>query len=71
MTALSLARHWSVIQMNATTPPHLDNWRISTKEFREDLEWAVTVPGEGARNPAVSQLLDELVARGVAVTDYC
>ena len=27
----------------ATTPPSLERWRISTKEFREDLEWAVNV----------------------------
>src|SRR6478672_6439599 len=58
--ALSLARHWSVIQIGAGTPPHLEGWRISTREFREDLEWAVLVPGDGDITPAVAQLLAEL-----------
>jgi hypothetical protein len=67
VTALALARHWSVIQIGATTPPHLTAWRISTKEFRENLEWAIIVPGEGAHTAAVTQLLEELRARGIAV----
>ena len=66
-TAMELARHWSVIQIGARTPPHLAGWSISTREFREDLEWAIVVPGEGERNPAVAQLLDELRARGISV----
>ena len=64
-TALALVRHWSVIRIGATTPVELEPWRISSKEFREDLRWAVIVPGEGAMNPAVAQLLSELEARGV------
>jgi hypothetical protein len=67
--ALSLARHWSMIQIGAKTPPGLERWRISTREFREDLEWAVIVPGAGERTPAVAQLLAELAARGVAIQD--
>ena len=67
--ALSLARHWSVIQIGAGTPPHLEGWRISTREFREDLEWAVLVPGDGDITPAVAQLLAELAARGVVIRD--
>ncbi len=35
--ARALIRHWSIIQIGATTPPSLEKWRISTKEFREDL----------------------------------
>jgi hypothetical protein len=66
-TARDLVRHWSVIQIGAKTPEHLVQWRISTKEFREDLEWAIVVPGEGEMTPAVVQLLDELRARGIAV----
>lgn len=63
--ALALARHWSLIHIGQTTPPSLEPWRISTKEFREDLEWAALVSGEGEITPAVAQLLQELEARGV------
>jgi hypothetical protein len=66
-TALSLARHWSVIQIGGTTPPALALWRISSKEFRENLSWAVVVPDEGVMNPAVTKLLGEISARGVAI----
>lgn len=67
--ALELVRHWSIIQIGATTPAALEPWRISTREFRENLEWAVMVPGEGKMNPAVAQLLNELTARGIAIHD--
>jgi hypothetical protein len=66
-TALELVRHWSVIRIGATTPAHLEPWRISTREFRENLEWAIVVPGDDAMSPAVVQLLDELRARGVEI----
>jgi hypothetical protein len=68
-TALSLVRHWSVIQIGGTTPPALDRWRISTREFREDLEWAVIVAGEAAISPAVLKLLEEMSARGITIHD--
>lgn len=67
--ALDLARHWSVIQIDRKTPPELDPWRISSKEYRESLEWAVLVPGDGAISPAVSQLLNELSGRGIIIHD--
>ncbi len=66
-TAIALARRWSLIQIGIETPPAHSNWRISTKEFREELQWAVMVPGEGQTSPAVRQLLDELAARGIAI----
>ena len=66
--ALALARHWSVIQIGATTPPALDAWRISSREFRENLEWAVIVPAESEISPAVAELLAELSARGIRTT---
>lgn len=69
VTALALVRHWSVIQIGATTPPPLDEWSISTREFRENLEWAVVVPGDGETSPAVAELLNELSARGIAIHD--
>lgn len=65
-TAIALARHWSIIQIGSTTPPELDPWRISSREFRENLEWAVMVPGDGEISPAVAELLGELSARGIA-----
>jgi len=65
-TALALARHWSVIRIGAETPAELRAWRISTKEFREDLRWAAVV-GEGPHSPAVVQLLDELRARDIEI----
>jgi hypothetical protein len=68
-TALALVRHWSLIEIGATTPPALDPWQIVTREFRENLEWAVIVPGESEPSPAVRTLLDELAARGVTVLD--
>jgi hypothetical protein len=66
-TALALARHWSWIQIGQTTPLALQPWSISTREFRENLEWAVVVPGDGEVTPAVAQLLEELSARGITV----
>jgi hypothetical protein len=65
--AIALARHWSIIQIGGTSPPGLDRWRISSREFRENLEWAVMVPGDGQISPAVSELLGELSARGIAI----
>ncbi|MBI3669094.1 MAG: hypothetical protein HY237_04860 [Acidobacteria bacterium] len=66
-TALALVRHWSLIQIGQTTPIALQRWRISTREFRENLEWAVVVPGDGEVTPGVAQLLDELSARGITI----
>jgi hypothetical protein len=66
-TALALARHWSVIQIGAATPPGLAQWRIISRAFRENLEWAVVVPGESGHSPAVEQLLAELRERGIKI----
>jgi hypothetical protein len=65
--ALALAKHWSLIQIDRTTPADLQPWSISTSEFRENLEWAVIVPGDGEMTPAVAQLLKELSGRGIAI----
>jgi hypothetical protein len=66
-TALALARHWSIIQIGQTTPPNLMRWSIVTRAFREDLAWAVVLPGDGEVTPAVEQLLKELSARGITI----
>jgi hypothetical protein len=68
--ACALAQHWSIIQIGATTPPPLDCWRIITREFRENLEWAMVVPGNGEMSTAVAQLLEELSARGIIIHRY-
>lgn len=68
-TALALVRHWSVIRIGAGTPPALAEWSISTKEFRENLEWAIVAPGETAHSAAVVQLLGELSSRGITIHD--
>jgi hypothetical protein len=66
-TALALAQHWSIIQIGRTTPVALQQWHISTKEYREDLKWAVIVPGDGEISPAVALLLSELEGRGITI----
>ena len=70
LLALALVRHWSLIQIGAATPPPLDRWRITSREFRENLTWAVIVPGDGEISLAVTRLLEELSARGVTVHDF-
>jgi hypothetical protein len=66
-TALALTRHWSVIRIGGTTPAELAGWTISSREYRENLEWAVVVHGEREMMPAVAQLLSELEARGIVI----
>jgi hypothetical protein len=46
-------------------------WQITSKEFRENLEWAVIVPGDRETSPGVAQLLEELSARGVTIRRLC
>ncbi len=65
--ALELVRHWSMIQIGAITPPHLEGWSIVSRAFREDLTWAVIVAGDAETSPAVATLLQELAARGIKV----
>jgi hypothetical protein len=67
--ALALVRHWSLIQIGATTPPELDQWRIRSRELRENLEWAVVVPGDSEISSSVTQLLEELSSRGITIYD--
>ena len=67
--ALALVRHWSLIRIGESVPPELSRWSICTREFRENLEWAIIVRGENGPSPAVVQLLNELQARGIPVLD--
>jgi hypothetical protein len=66
-TAVALARYWSLINIGGMTPPALAQWSIRSREFRENLEWAVIVPGDGETSPAVEELLGELSARGISI----
>jgi hypothetical protein len=69
-TAVALAHHWTIIRIQQTTPVALRGWSIVTRAFREDLEWAVVVPGDGEITPAVARLRDELLARGITIHNY-
>jgi hypothetical protein len=68
--ALALVRHWSLIRIGGTTPPALNQWRISTREFREELTWAVVVPADSVISSAVVELLGELSARGITIHHF-
>ena len=65
--ALALARHWSIVQIGDQKSPAFEQWEIRTKEFRENLQWAVVVPGDRELSPGVATLLAELSARGIAI----
>jgi hypothetical protein len=64
-TAVALARHWSIIQIAEVKSSICGQWQIRSKEFRENLEWAVIVPGDHDVAPGVAELLAELSSRGV------
>lgn len=66
-TALALARYWSILQIGEAKSPSFGQWQIRSKEFRENLEWAVLVPGDREVSPGVAQLLGELSARRLLV----
>ena len=66
-TASALARHWSIIQIGQEKSSFFGQWQIRSKEFRENLEWAVIVPGDRELSPGATQLLGEFSARGVTI----
>ncbi len=66
-TAVALARHWSIIQIGEAKSPIWGQWQIRSKEFRENLEWAVIVPEDHDVSPGVAELLAELSSRGVQI----
>ena len=65
--ALRLARHFSLIQIGNEISRSFEKWQIRDKEFRENLEWAVVVPGDRETSAGVSELLGELTARGITI----
>jgi hypothetical protein len=66
-SAMAMLRHWSIVQIGEAKPSTFGPWQIQSKEFRENLEWALVVPGDGETSPGVAQLLAELSARGVII----
>jgi hypothetical protein len=68
-TASALARHWSLINIQARTPPALEDWRIISRASREDLAWATIVPNDGEISSAVLELLDQLRERGIVIKE--
>jgi hypothetical protein len=66
-SALALARHWSVIRIDELKSQSFEQWEIRSKEFRENLVWAVVVPGDREASTGVVKLLAELSARGVTI----
>jgi hypothetical protein len=69
-TAIELVHHWSVIRIGGEKSLRYKQWEIRTKEFRENLEWAVLAPGTGEISSGVAQLLAELSSRGVTIRNY-
>jgi hypothetical protein len=66
-TALAMVRYWSIIRIDEPRSLSFEQWEIKSKEFRENLEWAVVVPGGSEVSPGVALLLEELSARGVSI----
>ena len=65
--ALAMARHWSIVRIGGEKSARFEKWEIRTKEFRENLEWAVVVPGERDISDGVLKLLKEIAARGIEI----
>jgi len=65
--AIAAARHFSLAKIGEPVSNAFDKWEIRNKEFRENLEWAVVVPGDAEVSHGVSQLLGEMAARGVTI----
>ena len=51
---LALVRHWSIAQIGEAKSSSFGEWQIRSKEFRENLEWAVIVPRDLCRSGAIT-----------------
>ena len=65
--AIALARHFSLVRIGNPVPNSFGKWEIRNNVFRENLEWAVIVPGESEISPVISKLLAEVAGRGVVI----
>lgn len=61
-----LARRFGLGLVTLGAPPIHGPWTIRTREFRENLQWAVHLEGTPP-SPAVAVLLEELAQRGVTI----
>jgi hypothetical protein len=68
-SAIEMARRWSIVQIGGEKSPRFGKWEIRTKEFRENLEWAVIVPGESKISDGILKLLAEISARGIQIRE--
>jgi hypothetical protein len=66
-SAVKMARHWSIVQIGREKTARFQKWKIRTKEFRENLEWAVIVPGDSEITAGVLKLLEEISTRGIQI----
>ncbi|MGC4050370.1 MAG: hypothetical protein QM757_13415 [Paludibaculum sp.] len=66
--ALALARRWSLITIGSGVVATRESlpWRVSTREFREELSWVVRAD-DSPPSAAVAQLMRELEQRGVEI----
>lgn len=64
--ARKLVRLWEIPRLEA--PPVIP-WRVVTRAFRENLEWAVVLEGGSPVQANVQQLIAEVRGRGVDVRE--
>jgi len=65
--SIAAARHFALVKIGEPVLHAFEKWEIRNKEFRENLEWAVVVPGDSEVSRAASELLGELAQRGVII----
>ncbi|MFN7922036.1 MAG: hypothetical protein U0Q16_18175 [Bryobacteraceae bacterium] len=62
--ARKLVRLWEIPRIEPAPPLP---WRVITRAFRENLEWAVVLEGDSLPQVNVAELVGEVRARGVEV----
>lgn len=65
--ARRLAQSFGLTLVTLGALRHHGPWEIRTKEFRENLAWAVQLDGGGTPSAAVAALLNELAGRGITI----
>jgi hypothetical protein len=58
------------VQIGELKSQKFRQWEIRNNEVRENLQWAVIMPGDRDTSPGVLQLLAEIAARGVEIQRY-
>jgi hypothetical protein len=70
--ARALVRRWtfpSIEDLLGQSLPLPPQFQISTREFRENITWALVLSSSEPHSPAVAQLLSELIQRAVSITN--